>query len=225
MPESITRRRVALIAMGAAVLGLLAGAGLLWGVQRGVIGTLRAENSRLTREIATLTTQVDSLTASAGQQPTSTAEPSPPEDTDDVPGPAEEGPSTEAVAGAREFAFIDSVTTGGSPTVVADYAQFLTGTEAEKAAAEAGDEPPPNDFYIANVDPRLRTLRVASGLTVRLVSRPDGTVDVGTYTVPLSTWAKHFASPTEMNSAIRTAPYWLTVESGVVTAIEEQYLP
>jgi hypothetical protein len=48
-----------------------------------------------------------------------------------------------------------------------DLIQFLTGEAAIKAAAEDHQEsPPPNDYYIRNVNPRLRTLPVRSGATI-----------------------------------------------------------
>ena len=49
-------------------------------------------------------------------------------------------------------------------TVTFDLVQWFSGDAATKAAAEDGEEsPPPNDYYIRNVNPRLRTLPVATG--------------------------------------------------------------
>jgi hypothetical protein len=49
------------------------------------------------------------------------------------------------------------------PAIKFDLIQFFTGEAATKAAAEDGKEsPPPNDYYIRNVNSRLRTLPVRS---------------------------------------------------------------
>jgi hypothetical protein len=57
--------------------------------------------------------------------------------------------------------------------VTFDLIQYLTGDAATRAAAEDGEEsPPPNDYYIRNVNPRLRTLpvRADASITVNLLA-------------------------------------------------------
>jgi len=61
----------------------------------------------------------------------------------------------------------------GRRTVTFDLIQWFTGEAATKAAAEDGKEsPPPNDYYIRNVNSRLRTLPVAADapITVNLLA-------------------------------------------------------
>jgi hypothetical protein len=54
--------------------------------------------------------------------------------------------------------------------MVFDLAYFLTGEEANQAAAERGLEVPvPNDYFIVNDDPRLRTPALAPDLELALV--------------------------------------------------------
>jgi hypothetical protein len=106
-------------------------------------------------------------------------------------------------------------------TITFDLIQFFTGEAAAKAAAEDGKEsPPPNDYYIRNVNPRLRTLpvRADAPITVNVLaaqSTGSATKDVS---VPLAKLASYFP-----NSG--TPPFWITVEQGQVTRIAQQYLP
>jgi hypothetical protein len=109
----------------------------------------------------------------------------------------------------------------GQQTITFDLIQFFTGEAATKAAAEDGEEsPPPNDYYIRNVNPRLRTLPVRSGapITVNVLaagSTGNATKDVS---VTLAELAGYFP-----NSG--TAPFWITVDQGQVTEIAQQFLP
>jgi hypothetical protein len=106
-------------------------------------------------------------------------------------------------------------------TITFDLIQFFTGDAATKAAAEDGEEsPPPNDYYIRNVNSRLRTLPVRSDapITVNVLaagSTGSATKDVA---VTLAELATYFP-----NSG--TAPFWLTVDQGQVTKAAQQFLP
>jgi len=127
----------------------------------------------------------------------------------------------------RHFGYIESVDIRTLPrTMVFDLAVFLTGDEANQAAAEHGDETPvPNDYYIVNDNPRLRTLDVSSDIRILLLdwkrccdrffpADPDRFEDsffLNKY--PAGNYKGKFST------------YWLSVNGGVVTAIEEQYLP
>ena len=109
----------------------------------------------------------------------------------------------------------------GQQTITFDLIQFFTGEAATKAAAEDGEEsPPPNDYYIRNVNPRLRTLPVAPGapITVNVLaaqSTGNATKDVS---VTMAELASYFP-----NSG--TAPFWITVDQGQVTRMAQQFLP
>jgi hypothetical protein len=55
-------------------------------------------------------------------------------------------------------------------TLTFDLAEFLTGEAAAQAAAEHGDEsPPPNDYYIVNDNPKLRTMPIAPDATIQAI--------------------------------------------------------
>ena len=112
-------------------------------------------------------------------------------------------------------------------TLTVDVIQFLTGQEAIDAyQADHPDEPdgPPNDYYLLNVNPRLRTLPVAAEVEVELVLLHLGE---GTGLKP-SSWERlldDLAPQPSDHDLISYNPFWLTLDSGVVTRIEEQYLP
>jgi hypothetical protein len=107
------------------------------------------------------------------------------------------------------------------PTITFDLIQFFTGEAATKAAAEDGEEsPPPNDYYIRNVNSRLRTLPVRSDapITVNVLAAPSTGSSTKDVSVTLDELASYFP-----NSG--TAPFWITVEQGQVTKIAQQFLP
>jgi hypothetical protein len=107
------------------------------------------------------------------------------------------------------------------PTITFDLIQFFTGEAATKAAAEDGEEsPPPNDYYIRNVNSRLRTLPVRSDapITVNVLAAQSTGSSTKDVSVTLDKLASYFP-----NSG--TAPFWITVEQGQVARIAQQFLP
>jgi hypothetical protein len=107
----------------------------------------------------------------------------------------------------------------GQRTITFDLLQFFTGEAAAKAAAEDGEEsPPPNDYYIRNVNPRLRTLPVAAGAHITVSSLASSSNPTKDVSVTLDELAGYFPN--------RGAdPFWITVEQGQVTRIAQQFLP
>ena len=107
----------------------------------------------------------------------------------------------------------------GRRTVTFDLLQWFEGEAAAKAAAEDGEEsPPPNDYYIRNVNPRLRTLPVAADarLTLtRLTLGQGGGNAAGGVPVDLATVAANG----------RDHLFWATVQGGRILRLEEQYIP
>jgi hypothetical protein len=110
--------------------------------------------------------------------------------------------------------------------MVFDLAYFLTGEEANEASAEHGGEVPvPNDYYIVNDNPRLRTLPVAPDVEIWVI-------DWGTCCEPVRGEIQPFVDAFETRHHRWDAmyqgaesQYWVTVEDGRVVKIEEQYLP
>jgi hypothetical protein len=149
----------------------------------------------------------------AGGAPATTADPAPTAGTTTTSEPA-------VLADGRHPVYLKSVDPD-RPTITFDLVQFYTGEDATKAAAEDNKEsPPPNDYYIRNVNPRLRTLPVRSDapITVNVLaagSTGSSTKDVSVTLVKL---ASYFP-----NSG--TAPFWINVAQGQVTKITQQFLP
>jgi hypothetical protein len=103
-------------------------------------------------------------------------------------------------------------------TATFDLVQWFTGDAATKAAAEDGEEsPPPNDYYIRNVNPRLRTLPIAAGarLTLTRLTMGQGGNAAGGIEVDLATVAANGLDHL----------FWATVQGGQIARLEEQYVP
>ncbi|TVR19495.1 MAG: hypothetical protein EA387_13420 [Nitriliruptor sp.] len=110
-------------------------------------------------------------------------------------------------------------------TLTVDVIQFLTGEEARIAHAEDHPEDPhgpPNGYHIRNVNPRLRTLPVATDTEVILIQLDADPAEVA------SSWEAlldDLASQPGDHDLVSYNPFWLTLEGGVVTRIEEQFVP
>lgn len=125
----------------------------------------------------------------------------------------------------RQYAFVKKITKAGSAYVLTtDYADFLTGKAAAKAAAARGDEsPPPNDYYIVNDNPLLRKLPVKSGTTVTMIDKADGSQVPKGYDATMAQWTDLMNGA--MGTRFKDVGYWLTVTDGVVTHAAEQWVP
>jgi hypothetical protein len=126
----------------------------------------------------------------------------------------------------RHFGYIESFDLEALPgSVVFDLAYLLTGEEANQAAAEDGYETPvPNDYYVINDNPRLRTLVVSPDVTIRLV---DWGHSLGLVSADPRRFQESFALDEYPLGTYKGkfSPYWLTIKDGVVVTIEEQYQP
>jgi hypothetical protein len=113
----------------------------------------------------------------------------------------------------RVFGYIRSVKLHPDPpTIDFDDAELLTGKAALKAAAAAGalegDGTLPNDYYIVNEDKATVTLVVADHVKVTRVSC-------------LTSCKESFEDAYRAGQS----QYTITVKDGLVTAIDEKYLP
>ncbi len=206
------KARMWLIVVGVAVASAILAGGAVWLSQQSTIDELTRQAAANRKTVASLASQVRDLEA---QLATSEATPTASEEPSATP--------TSKTTVVVQFTFIRQVIQSpGTPRLLADYAQMLTGDEAAAAATAHGNEsPPPNDYYIVNDNPRLRRLDVDPDAEVRLTTKTNGTVEVGGYAITLSQFADIFAS----TQAVRDAPFWLTITADVVTGIKEQYLP
>jgi hypothetical protein len=105
-------------------------------------------------------------------------------------------------------------------TLTVDVVQFFTGDAAANAAREDGasEVPPPNDYWIRNANPTLRTLPVSA----------DATITVNTLAGQTSgDSAKDVTVSLEQLAGYNLADhlFWLTVDGGTITRIAEQFLP
>jgi hypothetical protein len=118
----------------------------------------------------------------------------------------------------------------GKRTITFDLIDFLTGDAAKKAWKKANpgssEDGPPNDYFIVNDNPKLRTLPVADPIEFKVVDQQnmDGTANK---TITFDGATAYFVSikPDQSDHRLSWDPFWITVANGVVTKIEEQYLP
>lgn len=126
-------------------------------------------------------------------------------------------PGTTQLGDGVWFGYID---TADTTNIEFDLACWFTGDAAVQATAQDGVEsPPPNDYYVRNENPQLRTIPVAAGAEVSwLPSTGDPSTQT---TVPYADWLT--------GRAARGSDYqpgvWVTIAGGSVTFIEEQYVP
>jgi hypothetical protein len=156
----------------------------------------------------------DSPSDGAAAQPTaSTAAPAQPTATT----AAASGQPTETAQldNGRHPVLLEQVDVAGR-TVTVDLVQWFTGEAAAKAAAEDGQEsPPPNDYYLRNVNPRLRTLPLATDARLTLTGQTTGQGGSDPVQVDLAT----------IQASGRDHLFWATVQGGRILRLEEQYLP
>jgi hypothetical protein len=154
-------------------------------------------------------------TPSAGPaSPSTSPEPSESQSPSASPTPAP------VIEDGRHFVFVKKAKDG---RVTFDLAEFYTGEEANQIAGDRGDEVPvPNDVYIVNDNPKLRTVPVADDAKISVLKWSvccDVTVDL-TY----DKFAGYVAHPTDDFHGT-SSPYWIRVQNGEIVKIEEQYLP
>ncbi len=107
--------------------------------------------------------------------------------------------------------------------VTIDVVQFFLGDAATEAARldGAAEVPPPNDYWIRNESPRLRSLPVAGDapVMVNTLTAHDPGNEMREASISLS----HLASYGE--TRISYSLFWVTTSGGTVTDIAEQFLP
>jgi hypothetical protein len=118
------------------------------------------------------------------------------------------------LADGRQPVFLKTVDSSRR-TITFDLVQWYQGDDAAREAAKDHQEsPPPNDYYIRNVNSRLRTLPVRAAATIT-VNQIAG----GNQNVPVS--LARLASLTRSSSPM----FWITVRHGQVVAVSEQWVP
>jgi hypothetical protein len=133
-----------------------------------------------------------------------------------------------ALEDGRHFGYVRSVDPAAR-TIEFDLAYFLSGKEADRAYQEAtGDTGHvPNDHFVVNDNPLLRTLTLAPDARLRLL---DWNHCCETFfDGDLSLFAQAIQQQTDVTDGDLIyrgqSQWWITVENGLVTQIEEQYSP
>jgi hypothetical protein len=106
-------------------------------------------------------------------------------------------------------------------TVTFDLIQLLFGDDATKEwVKKHPDEPdgPPEGYLLVNDNKKLRTIALAADVTVKVIDLNSNNPSVAR-PIPLADLPHHLAG--ERNAPL---PYWLTVENGQVTIVQEEYL-
>ena len=112
------------------------------------------------------------------------------------------------------FGFVESTTASG---IEFDLACWFTGQAAVDAAAEDGEEsPPPNDYYIRNDNPTIRSLGVSAETEVTWYPTGDPASET---VVAFEEWAEGVVGRGFMFGV------WLAVIDGEVFEIREQWVP
>lgn len=138
----------------------------------------------------------------------------------------------EAVVDTSEikFGFIREVKDADNEYVlVFDDAEWLTDAAAQDAAIEAGqcteatrEECVPNNFFIRNPDPATTELALAGDVVIAMATL--NMEQEGVKETPVT--AQEFADLiNNANAPWSKLPYQMVVENGVVTILEEVYVP
>jgi hypothetical protein len=200
--EERTKRNVLIV--GAIVLALLSiGAGALIAL---------SDNER-----ARATGPTPISTPSQSSEPSGSSEPSP----SSTPEPSA-SPSP-VLEDGRHFVYVETAfpRANGSARVRFDLAYFYTDARAEQEAAERGGLVE-DGYYIVNDNDRLRTLPLADDVRVRYIpldfccELQRGNIDA---------WLEAVLETNQTDYAGKDVPWWFTVEGGLITRIEQQYLP
>lgn len=216
--------KVVLGYVGVGIAAALIAGAAVWAVLASQLEDARSTGDSALEQVTDLEAQVASLTASLNSAEASAiaaADSTAQEETAPV-APAKPTGSTST---QKQFCFMRSGTWDGpTPQLTVDYAEILEGDEAAAAATAHGSEsPPPNGYFIVNDNPKLRTFPADPGMKVKVASKAGGIEPAG-YTMGFGQWFDVLIGMSSDNF-VKDRPYWITLENGKITAIEEQYLP
>jgi len=100
-------------------------------------------------------------------------------------------------------------------TITFDLVQWYFGADAAREAAKDHQEsPPPNDYYVRNVNPKVRTLPTAAGATITVNNLLSNHQSVPVTLAKLATLTQD-----------RSPVFWITVSHDQVLKINEQWVP
>lgn len=111
------------------------------------------------------------------------------------------------------------VEAAGGSSLEFDLACWFTGDAAARAASEDGEEsPPPNDYYVRNANPTMRTLTIDDDVEVTWY--PEFGDPNSEAQISFANWAEAIGDRGEFIPGV-----WITIEGGAVTEVREQWVP
>jgi hypothetical protein len=135
-------------------------------------------------------------------------------------------PSGDELPDGRYFVRLTDLQRGedGPLLIRYDLTYFYTDDEANQVAASRGDETPvPNGVYIVNDNPKLRFAPLAQDFSVRYIPEGSGSTTVP---APQDRFLAWLGQTQQTDFPPKEYTYWwVTIEGGEVTTIEQQYLP
>jgi hypothetical protein len=106
-----------------------------------------------------------------------------------------------------------------------DLAYLLNGEAANQAAAAHGYETPvPNDYFLVNDNPMLRTYPLSSDATVKYIPT-DAEDQAILRTGNLAAWIEAIDGLNMTDYRGGDAGWWITIQGGAITAIRQQFFP
>ncbi|MDO6745537.1 hypothetical protein Q4553_13265 [Tenacibaculum soleae] len=126
-----------------------------------------------------------------------------------------------------KYCFIKNLTEkNGKNYIIADFVDFLTDEKAIEKAKQNGDADFDinkkgdtiyfvyNDYYVSNVNPKLRTLELIPQIRIELWNYPKNNGIFNTVNI------------NELNDHLSSKPIMiLKIKNGIVTEMREQYVP
>jgi len=151
--------------------------------------------------------------------PTTTSVPAAPSTTSPVDEGAEGSGCTPGEGDLADGEWYGEAASVSANEIEFDLACWFTGDAAIRAAAEDGEEsPPPNDYYVRNVNTTLRTILV--GDEVMVVWYPEIGDPASETTISYQEWLDALDDRGGLMLAV-----WIEIEEGVISSIREQWVP
>lgn len=181
--------------------------------------TTESTETTVTTEAPTTTAPEPTTTSAAETTTTSAAPTTTTTTTDSVLDEAEGSGCTPGEGDLPDGEWYGGVADAEGNTLDFDLACWFTGDAAARAAAEDGEEsPPPNDYYVRNANPTIRTLTVADD--VEVVWYPELGNPNSEATTTFADWVDGLSDRGEFIPGI-----WVEIEDGEVARIREQWVP
>ncbi len=129
----------------------------------------------------------------------------------------------------KQFGYIKDVyLKKGKYYLIINYAQWMVGDEADKAAVEDGIIPAgehvDNDYYIRDKNNKLRTFEIANS-SIALMKTYNESGVINPKKIKIEQFAEIWDSLDHRVQILASAPYWVWIKDKTVTKIEEQFVP